>query len=114
MNTADIKKEMEAIQKALQCFEQGVSIEELKQAAALNIQWRTLQRRLAELTAQGIFTKSGNKRSTKWHLTKKADVHQANEKTESEKLIPLTTRSKQVLLQVSRPIQQRKPVIYKK
>src|ERR1700689_1087694 len=113
MSTADIKKEMEAIGKALESFQEGVSIEELKKAAGLDIELRTLQRRLAELTAQGIVAKTGDKRSTKWHLAKKAEAHQTKKENEPEELIPLTTRSKQVLSHVSRPIQQRKPVSYK-
>src|ERR1700729_921173 len=113
MSIADIKKEMESIRKALESFQEGVSIEELRRAAGLDIELRTLQRRLAELTAHGIVTKTGYKRSTKWLLAKKTEAQPTNNENEHEELIPLTTRSKQILLHVSRPIQQRKPVSYK-
>ena len=114
MSTATTKKkEIETITKALAAFQDGASIEQIKRAAELDIELRTLQRRLAELMKQGVVIKSGEKRSAKWHLAKQATPDEEWSNDEPEELIPLTTRSKQILLHISKPIQQRKPVGYK-
>jgi hypothetical protein len=46
-------------QRSNSSFEQGASIEEIKAASGLNIELRTLQRRLADLKKSGFVKTSG-------------------------------------------------------
>ena len=110
-SSQNIKKELEALLNTLTQFHEGASIEELKQASGLDIELRTLQRRLAQLQEQGDVTVSGNTRSRRYHL---ADTDKENRKeyTEKDVLLPLAQQGKKILSLVSRPIQQRDPVGY--
>jgi len=112
MSSVSIKKEMEDIQKALSSFRGGATIEEIKQATELDIELRTLQRRLAEMAKQGIIIKTGHKRSTKW-LSAKNGISETNlyENAQND-LIPLTVKSREIISSLSKPLQQRQPIGY--
>ncbi len=107
----NIRQQLEAIKNIVRQFKDGASIEEINVASGLNMELRTLQRRLEKLTDQGIIIKSGKTRATRYHLVD--DVLDRNDKTQSDKdLLPLTNESRKILRMTSRPGQHRKPVGY--
>jgi len=107
-----IKKELEAIKNTLKQFSEGASLEAIKTASGLDIELRTLQRRLSTLQEQGDVTASGHTRSRRYHL---ADTGKGTgaEQAKEDMLLPLSQAGKEIRGLVSRPIQQRKPTGYK-
>lgn len=107
----NINQELEAIKIALQQFKEGASIEDIKAASGLNIELRTLQRRLEKLYEQGFVTTSGKTRSMLYHLVL-ADANKEDRIQADKGLLPLTDESKEIISMISRPGQHRKPVGY--
>jgi hypothetical protein len=85
----------------------GASVDEIRGNTGLDIEVRTLQRRLEKLRRDGKIYSSGNKRSTLYFLAD--EINTFSIETPVESPIPLTDQGKAVLKQVSLPIQQRKP-----
>lgn len=107
----NIRQQQEAIKNILRQFKNGASIEEINTASGLNMELRTLQRRLEKLTEQGAVIKSGKTRATRYQLVE--DRLDRNDNTQSEKdLLPLSNESRKILRMISRPGQHRKPVGY--
>jgi len=109
-------QQIEAIINALRSFEDGASIEEIKTASGLNIELRTLQRRLAEMKKLDLIKTSGDTRSTRYHLTLPRIVRsgadfEGDTKTDKN-AVPLTKESKEIRSLVLLPERQRKPVGY--
>ncbi|SJZ32181.1 Fic family protein [Sediminibacterium ginsengisoli] len=112
MKKNTIIEEFEKIQSALQQFEKGASVEEIKAALEITLELRTLQRRLSKLQANGIIVTSGKGRSLLYYLAKEP-ITLKDQKQESEKEpLPLSEKGKRIRHLVSQPIQKRKPVGY--
>jgi len=104
----EIVREMEAIKTALEPFKEGAAIEEIQAALAMDIELRTLQRRLDSLRTHGVIIRSGRSRATVYTL-----VHREIKKEkELPDIIPLSDISKGIREIVTRPIQGRRPVGY--
>lgn len=108
---------MEVIRKVLDKFKDGVSIEIIKKETGLELERRTLLRRLDKLVEQGIVTTSGRTRAMIYSLVNPST--QTTEATENkasklgeDNIIPLSEDGQEVLAAVSRPVAIRHPVAY--
>jgi len=108
-NKRNTKRELEAIQAALKQFKDGASIDEIKTASGLDIELRTLQRRLKTLQEQGLVTLSGKTYSTRYYLVQKEEDKVP---TDRKEIIPLSIAGQEVFNLVSRPERQRQLVGY--
>jgi hypothetical protein len=106
-----ITHEVDIIKNTLNTFKDGARIEDIKDASGLDIELRTLQRRIAELKTQGVVTSYGGKRGTRYFLTVPLGFV-AYEPEETYSSLQLSDASRELLAMLSRPIQQRKPVGY--
>lgn len=100
-------QELAVIKKVLQGFPEGASQNEILEASGLNISWRTLLRRLEVLIAQHEVSVTKAGRSTRYFL-----ITQPTALESADISIPLSTASKAIFSQVSKPIEQRTPVGY--
>ncbi len=105
----DIKQELDVILKALEQFKDGASIDAIRDTSKLNIESRTLQRRLDKLIEGGIVAKFGKTKSTLYRLNKDTSTHQLPIQTNS---IPLSKESEKILGILSAPTTHRHPVGY--
>jgi Fic family protein len=110
VNQNEIKKQVTAIKEALKNFSGGASIDELMSAPGLDIELRTLQRRLKALRESGVISTSGGTRSTRYYLVEVRKTEA--EKLETMPLLPLSDEGKNILALVTRPQEQRIPVNY--
>lgn len=111
-----------AILDALKSFPNGASIDQIISSIDLDVEKRTIQRRLAKLKKQGKILVTGRARAVRYHLPIENEMSILSElATQPEKqtlgeaqadLIPLTSNSKQLLAELLKPIQTRKPVGY--
>lgn len=111
-----IDQEMEVIRKALEKFKDGASIETIKKATGLDLERRTLLRRLDKLVEQGIVTTSGRTRATLYRLAE-VPAQPTEEKDKAANgaeadIIPLSEEGREILAAVSRPTAVRHPVGY--
>jgi DNA-binding transcriptional regulator YhcF (GntR family) len=111
-----VTQQIEAITQAFSQLKYGASIEEIKKASGLDIETRTLQRRLAELKELGYIKTTGDKRSTVYH---NAMYHVefpfsfAQEPSQPyATTIQLSEKSLEIQSLVSRPVHERKRVEY--
>jgi hypothetical protein len=98
------------ILNALKRYPDGASIDEIIKTLDLNIEKRSLQRRLLKLKKQGDIIVTGKARAVRYHLPTQTET-QATSVSLTD-LIPLTASSKQLLKDLAQPIQRRKPVGY--
>lgn len=111
-----VAKQIVAIQVAVSRLGDGASIEEIKAASGLDIETRTLQRRLAELKKSGDIHTTGDKRATRYHHViyhhelPLSVVHEPSQPYAGT--IQLSEKSLEIQSLVSRPIQHRKRVEY--
>lgn len=110
MEHKNINQQLEAISNALQQFKSGASIEEIRAASGLDIELRTLQRRLVTLQEKGLVTTTGRLRSTIYYPVSAATDQITAEPAKD--LLPISTEGKEILSFISFPQQQRKPVGY--
>jgi len=109
----DVGQELEIIKNALAAFPEGASLGQIKKATGLDIEPRTLQRRLATLKKLGIVQTTGNHRSTKYQLAQSTGIRTEVEHTPLEDdSLPLSSAAKEIRILVSLPETQRKPVGY--
>jgi Fic family protein len=111
-----IAGQTESIKNALKQFKHGATLETIKTVSGLDIELRTLQRRLADLKTEGFIKTTGTKRSTLYHLTN-TNVTPATRRdevlrTEETGFIPLSAKGKEIHNLLSRPEQVRTPVTY--
>ncbi|SJZ43704.1 Fic family protein [Chitinophaga eiseniae] len=112
-----IDREMEVIRKALEKFKDGVSIEGIKKETGLDLERRTLLRRLDKLVEQGIVTTSGRTRAMLYRLAE-LPAHSTEEKDNKAAngaeadIIPLSDEGREILAAVSRSTAVRHPVGY--
>jgi hypothetical protein len=104
-------RELNAIKMAIGQFSGGASIEQIKAAANLDIELRTLQRRLNKLIKEGSVRASGGSHSTKYHLVNTRQEAKEIPNT-GTRFLPLTESSKKTLSLTREPLQKRKPVGY--
>lgn len=107
-NERKIKDQLEAIKRALRQFPDGAAVEDIKAASGLDLELRTLQRRLEKLQELEEVYTSGNKRSTRYYLKKESSSEQHEAAINST--IPLSGAAQSILVSVSKPIEQRRPV----
>jgi Fic family protein len=108
-----IDRQLEAIKEAMQQFPNGASSEEIKAAAGLNIELRTVQRRLGKLIERGELRLSGTKRTAKYYQiqSEKAPVlAQVETPKSSFGEIILSSESREILNALSVPFDKRAPI----
>lgn len=116
LSQKEINLQLEAIKTVLANFQDGASLEQIKNSIGFDIEQRTLQRRLLKLKEESIVTTSGDTRSTRYHLV--TPVSQSRKtvieekKSEAENAVPLGKESHRILSLISRPENQRHPVGY--
>lgn len=106
-----IDHEVGVIRKALKKFKDGASIEEIKDASGLELERRTLLRRLDKLVEQGVVTTSGKTRAMLYHLDE-VSAQPTEAKENKVNIIPLSEEGKEILKAVSQPIAARRPAGY--
>jgi len=108
-----INQQLDAIRKAMKQFPTGASLEEIKVAAGLDLELRTLQRRLEKLTKAGTLKLSGTKRAAKYHLAQPDHTpvvtNEAKPKSSFGE-IRLSNESRQILDALSVPFDKRQPI----
>ena len=114
--SSKILRQNEAILQALMTMEKGASIEEIKAALVIEIELRTLQRRLAELKVSGAIRVAGDKRSTRYYYLLPPAMRLVTdiERTpfSNEGTLPLSEDGQEIRSLVLLPEQLRKPVGY--
>lgn len=96
----------------LKRYPHGASIDEILKTLDLNIEKRSLQRRLLKLKKQGDIIVTGKARAVRYHLPTQTETHATS--LSLTDLIPLTASSKQLLIDLAQPIQRRKPIGYQR
>lgn len=108
-----IPQQIDAIIKILSPRVAGASIEELRTTPGLEIEIRTLQRRLAELIKSGYVRTTGDKRSTRYYYNLKDTVGSwVEEPQERYHTLPVSEKSQEIISLITLPLQRRKPVGY--
>lgn len=107
----NISQELEVIKNVLGQFKDGASIENLKAVSGLDIELRTMQRRLVKLQEQGQISFSGKTRSTLYYLVRDGAGKEGKAQTEKA-LVPLTDGGRKILAGISRAKHLRSPVGY--
>lgn len=102
-----INQELKAIEDVLADFKQGASIEDIRER--VNIELRTLQRRLEKLQELGRVHTSGRRRSTLYHLDLVLNTTIVEEDGD---IIPLSVEGRKIKAIISQPIGKRHPVGY--
>ncbi|WP_343667834.1 Fic family protein [Chitinophaga sp.] len=110
---AQILKELQLIRKAFESFGDGATIEMIKNALDIDIELRTLQRRLEKLIDEGIITTSGKTKARLYHLIPTPAVEKQNGGL-ANNTIPLSEGGKEIQEIISRPTNTRYPVGYQR
>ncbi|MCS3796697.1 Fic family protein [Niastella sp. OAS944] len=106
-------QQIDAILRILRPMEAGASIEEIRSTPGLDIEIRTLQRRMADLIKLGLVQTTGDKRSTRYYYEKPVTVGSwVEESQERYHTLPLSEKSQEIISLITLPIQRRKPVGY--
>lgn len=106
-----ILKQLHTIKEALKAFPEGALIEEIEAAVSLNLNRRTLQRRLKTLEETKALKVTGKGRGTCYQLSA-IDEAPLLPISSKEPSIPLSTIGQKIQNQVNRPLQARYPVGY--
>lgn len=109
---SNLTQELETIVKALEGLEGGISIEGIRELAGLDIELRTLQRRLAKLKEQGIVRTSGKARSTIYSLEAGFPSESSHSEETLSADIPLSKGGKDIRQALVKPLNFRQPVGY--
>ncbi|RZS96541.1 Fic family protein [Cecembia calidifontis] len=111
-----LKDELPAIKNVIAKNTYGASIEDIMSGCGLNLELRTLQRRLKKLKEEGIIFTTGGSKSTRYHLS--YSDHLVRE-SEQEKLIrpkregfSISKESEKIISYLSNPLSDRKKVGY--
>jgi len=106
-----ILQELKQIRRALEKFQDGASLDMIKKALDIDIELRTLQRRLDKLIDEGIIATSGKTKARLYHLVpSQTVVKQAGE--EIKTTIPLSEEGREIQEIISKPVNTRYPVGY--
>lgn len=103
-----LQEQLSAIKRVLSQYPDGASIEEIRAGAGLDLTIRTMQRRMDQLQAQGVVYASGSSRSTRYFLNDTGASTLPSE--DMDVAIPLSAQAKNILVAMSKPIVQRKPI----
>lgn len=106
---AAVKNELIELKNLLTKFPDGAPIETLQYAYGRKVGIRTLQRRLAELSKQGVVRTSGQTRSTLYHLVQTAGTP-AEEKGGT--IVPLSAEGQAIQRIIKQPVGNRMPKGY--
>ena len=111
---ASKKDQVEALKKALGAIPDGTSLDQLMPAAAaLGISRNTLIRRLNEMIADEIISKSGASRAARYRLAVQAEAPKAPPAAAPPPIVvPLSAAGTEVQALVNRPLGAREPVAY--
>ncbi|RZS75678.1 Fic family protein [Pseudobacter ginsenosidimutans] len=113
---SQIEEELEKLKAVLRIFIDGASLETIGSASGLDLELRTLQRRLASLVSQGQARTTGIKRSTRYYpvfsemIVAEDEVKYITTKDQSQ--VYLSVNSQQILASVSQPIAKRRAIGY--
>lgn len=106
-------QQIDAILRILRPMEAGASIEEIRSTPGLDIEIRTLQRRMADLIKLGLVQTTGDKRSTRYYYEKPVTVGSwVEEAQERYHTLPVSEKSQEIISLITLPILHRKPVGY--
>ncbi|SFW58022.1 Fic family protein [Chitinophaga sancti] len=108
---AQILQELQLIRKTLEQFKDGASLEMIKNALDIDIEIRTLQRRLDRLIDEGIIATSGKTKARLYRLISSQSAVKQNT-GETHTTIPLSEGGKEIQEIISRPTHMRFPVGY--
>jgi len=92
----------------LERYPHGASLEEILLGLTPPVARRTLQRKLAALVKEEILAVSGQTRSRRYKLIKTPKEPQREE----PQIYPMSPEAATILAQISRPLEQRKPVAF--
>lgn len=116
MPTPRQKQDLDALRSALARFPDGASLEEIEAQAVISASQRTLMRRLAQMVADGILTKSGESRAARYSLAADAPLAEpqavAPSPIQRDMFVPLSRAGGDILRKVTQPRQGRAPVGY--
>ena len=109
--------ELDQLVEFLRASPAGLSLEALLQHLGSNLQPRTLQRRLAELVAQGRIQRVGNRRGARYHAnpppSQPASPAALLAPVPTEAELPLCAEAIAIRIHVRQPRQHRTPVGYR-
>lgn len=114
----EIEQETETLKKALIQFPDGATLDQLRAVSGLQLELRTLQRRLARLAEMSELRTSGGKRSTRYYPVAEtrelivADDGTKYYTTRDANQIQLSVSCQQILASILQPVNQRKAVGY--
>jgi Fic family protein len=103
------QEELAIIRKVLTESKSALSISDIQKQTRLDIEPRTLLRRLDKLEDQGVIVKIGKTRGTAYQLVLNAELVEQHPELE---LIPLTAKSKDLLTLMDQSTTNRTPVGY--
>lgn len=113
VNSSKKSQQLDAIVRALIPRDTGASIEDIRTTPGLEIEIRTLQRRLAELIQQGLVHSTGDKRSTRYHYNIPITIGSwVEEPQERYHVFALSEKGREIQAIIKQPQQHRKPVGY--
>ena len=104
---ASLADELDSIVRTLQQFEDGASIDTIKNQLGSQVELRTLQRRLDKLIEDGVILTSGKTRSRLYYLTPQTDREEAK-----TGIVPISPEGNKILSIINRPLEVRHPVGY--
>src|SRR5688500_15812782 len=118
VSDAEVERQRNALLQMITAFPTGVGREtlarEYEARFGVPIQWRTLLRRLRDLTEAGrIYTASQGRSRVYISAWAPAGVPAASQEPEDEEYVPLSAAGAEVRDLMRRPISQREPVGYR-
>jgi hypothetical protein len=110
-------EDIDQLAKIVGRFPDGAGLDDILAAAGHKLSRRTLQRRLADLTAQGRVTGGREQKSFKYRLapiTGTLEVREESDRMEArvEVYVPTSPKGAEIKAYVRQPIQGRRPVSY--
>src|SRR5262245_54993008 len=105
--------EIKAIKTEIRRHPEGIGIDALYAALKTKISSRrTLQRRLTNLTDQGILISKGEARARIYLAPAASKSKKPSSSTKGEASIPIFEEAREIRDYVARPIQERSPIAY--
>jgi Fic/DOC family len=109
-----IPKQLELIKQALKGFKHGASIADIIEAAQIDLEMRTIQRRLETLQKQGHVRTEGRSSGMRYFLVEQSPLKQDSPSTQSvvTQIVPLSREGEAIQRSIHLPEQKRTPVGY--
>ncbi|MET3880146.1 Fic family protein [Chitinophaga sp. OAE865] len=105
---AQIRAINDILLNAIGQFQNGASIEDIISRSGLQLNTRTLQRRLNDLRTAGHITTTGQTRGLRYHLASQNKLENGGNLTD----VLLSDPAQEILTIIQKPVQQRRPVGY--